>query len=193
MNFEYGFDDPIINIIIIGVLWIWLVLGTYIYSKLIYFMYHSEYKKDPQFKNIPTALRWKMVLVILTASFLLGPPYVSLLVLTVLNILYILWPITLISTFTIYSWFVFLLLLVMYLLYARKYVENAAYKLIKQGVEYEKYFRSNAKAWGVINAGEDITMEAGYYDKTAVRLAQIGLHLGLIPITLIVILNLFSM
>ena len=193
MTFEYGFDDPIINLIIVGVLWIWLVLGTYLYSKLICFMYHSEYKKDPQFKSIPTALRWKMVLVILTASFLLGPPYVSLLVLTVLNILYILWPITLISTFTIFSWLVFLLFFAMYLLYARKHVEITAYKLIKQGVEYEKYFRSNAKAWGVINAGDEIPIEPSYYDKTAVRFAQIGLHLGLIPITFIVILNLFTM
>ena len=193
MTFEYGFDDSIINITIVGVLWIWLVLGTYMYSKLIYFMYQSEYKKDPQFANIPTALRWKMVLVILTASFLLGPPYVSLLVLTVLNILYVLWPITLISTFTIYSWLVFLMLIVIYLLYARKYVEKTAYKFIKQGVEYEKYFRSNAKAWGVLNAGDDITMEPSYYDKTAVRFAQIGLHFGLIPITFIVILNLFTM
>ena len=193
MTFEYGFDDPIINITIVGVLWIWLVLGTYMYSKLIYFMYQSEYKKDPQFANIPTALRWKMVLVILTASFLLGPPYVSLLVLTVLNILFVLWPITLISTFTIYSWLVFLMLIVIYLLYARKYVEKTAYKLIKKGLEYEKYFRSNAKAWGVLNAGDDITMEPDYYDKTVVRFAQIGLHLGLIPITFIVILNLFTM
>jgi hypothetical protein len=81
----------------------------------------------------------------------------------------------------------------MYLLYARKYVEITAYKLIKQGVEYEKYFRSNAKAWGVINAGDEIPIEPGYYDKTAARIAQIGLHFGLIPITFIVILNLFSM
>jgi len=193
MTFEYGFDDPIINLTIVGVLWIWLVLGTYMFSKLNYFMYHSEYKKDPQFKSIPTALRWKMVLVILTASFLLGPPYVSLLVLTVLNILYVLWPITLISTFSIYSWLVFLLLLTVYFLYARKYVEIAAYKFIKQGVEYEKYFRSNAKAWGVINAGDDISMEPDYFDKHAVRFAQIGLHFGLIPITFIVILNVFTM
>jgi hypothetical protein len=193
MTFEYGFDDPIINILIVGVLWIWLILGTYMYSTLLYFMYHSEYKKDPQFKNVPTALRWKMVLLILTASFLLGPPYVSLLVLTVLNILYVLWPITLISTFSIYSWLVFLLLLTVYFLYARKYVELAAYKFIKQGVEYEKYFRSNAKAWGVINAGDDISMEPDYFDKHAVRFAQIGLHFGLIPITFIVILNVFTM
>lgn len=193
MTFEYGFDNPIINVTIVSILWIWLILGTYMYSKLIYYMYHSEFKKDPQFKNVPTALRWKMVLVILTSSFLLGPPYVSLLVVTVLNILYVLWPITLISTFTIYSWLVFLLLFVLYLFYARTYVEKKAYKLIMQGVEYEKYFRSNAKAWGVINAGEDIQMEPGYYDKTATIVARIGLHFGLVPITFIVILNLFTM
>lgn len=185
--FEYGFDNPIINLYLILGTWIWFLFGVYLFYKMSYKIYQSEYKKDETFEHIPIAMRWKSLLLISGGLVLIGPPLFVMLISFVVVILYLL------SPFTEGNWIPWGLLLVVmsgYLWFCRKRFVQFMYQFIEKERTFEQYFMSHAKPWGVINEHKN-QIESNKLDQVLTNYLLGGLiHFGLVPITIIVLLNL---
>ena len=67
-------------------LWVFTIIAILFIVYSNYWMFHSEYKKDPNFINRPTALIWKIPLLIGCSPFVAGFPFLAHLLIQLVDI-----------------------------------------------------------------------------------------------------------
>lgn len=190
MEFTYAFDNQYINLILVFGFSIYFLLGVFLLSKAIYKIYYSEYIKDPKFETVPTALRWKFLLLIIISGLLIGPAFLSVVIMIMFVFLYLLYPISNIEPFTLIKWILYLCCLGVYYKWFAKKIELFLFSFIQKTIEFEHYFLANAKNWGILRQGDQTYFNQGY-DKEAKWVARVGIHIGIVPAIILVLINIF--
>ena len=171
-------------------LWVFTIIAILFIVYSNYWMFHSEYKKDPNFINRPTALIWKIPLLIGCSPFVAGFPFLAHLLISLGVVFYILfYPFTGISSTEWIFYGIFIIVYLGYIKFYAKRLEIYFYSFLKKPIEFEIFYRENAKSTGLF-VQSDTSWRLISINKDYVYLKLLGrlaLHLSMIPITIMVI------
>ena len=174
----------------IVLLWVFTIIAILFVVYSNYWMFQSEYKKDPNFLNRPTALIWKVPLLLLFSPLIAGFPFLANLLISIGVIFYVsFYPFTGISSTEWIFYGIFIILYLGYIKFYAKRLEIYFYSFLKKPLEFELFFREHAKSTGFF-VQSDTSWRFISINKDYVYLKWLGrlaLHFSMIPITIMVI------